>query len=265
MSGGAVESANELSPEVREALRRLVIALADAKRVMGLRYSDWLLGAPSLETGIAASSMAQDEWGHARLLYAMLKAFDMDPVQVEHGRPADEYCSPDALDRPFGDWAAVVAGCVVIDGAISTCLRSFAGGGYEPARSRVPKMLAEEEFHWDMAAAWYHRLANASEEARTRLRDATLEMLPSTLAWMAPEDSPANALSDAGLTDAPGVIRSSFEALVGPALAELEIDLSAAEPRSEGWDESRGRGPGGPDDDAIERARGDRNRMLFVE
>ena len=209
--------------------------------------------------------MAQDEWGHARLLYAMLKAFDMDPVQVEHERPSAEYCSPDGLDQPFEDWAEVVASLVVIDGAISACLRSFAGGSYEPARSRVPKMLAEEEFHWDMAVAWYHRLANASEEARTRLRDATLEMLPSTLAWMAPEDAAANVLADAGLMDSSGARRSSFEAVVGPVLAELEIDVSAAERRSECWDEARGRGPGGPDDDAIERARGDRNRMLFVE
>ncbi len=265
MSGAAIETAGDLSPEAWEALRRLVIGLADAKRLMGIRYSDWLLGAPSIETGIAASSMAQDEWGHARLLYAMLKAFDMDPVQVEHERPSAEYCSPDGLDQPFEDWAEVVAGLVVIDGAISACLRSFAGGSYEPARSRVPKMLAEEEFHWDMAVAWYHRLANASEEAQTRLRDATLEMLPSTLAWMAPEDAAANVLADAGLMDSSGAIRSSFEEVVGPVLAELEIDVSAAERRSECWDEARGRGPGGPDDDAIERARGDRNRMLFVE
>lgn len=265
MSGATIETAGDLSPEAREALRRLVIALADAKRLMGIRYSDWLLGAPSIETGIAASSMAQDEWGHARLLYAMLKAFDMDPVQVEHERPSAEYCSPDALDQPFEDWAEVVAGLVVIDGAISACLRSFAGGSYEPARSRVPKMLAEEEFHWDMAVAWYHRLANGSEDARTRLRDATLAILPSTLAWMAPEDSAAKVLADAGLMDSSGVLRSSFEAVVGPVLAELEIDLSTAEMRSECWDEARGRGPGGPDDDAIERARGDRNRMLFVE
>ena len=265
MSGGSVASAGDLAPEAREALHRLVVALADAKRLMGIRYSDWILGAPSIETGIAASSMAQDEWGHARLLYAMLKDFGVDPVQVEHERPADEYCSPDALDQPFEDWAEVVAGCVLVDGAMTACLRAFAAGSYEPARSRVPKMLAEEEFHWDMAAAWYRRLANASDEARTRLRDATLAMLPSTLAWMAPEDSAATVLSDAGLTDGAGAIRSSFQAVVGPVLAELEIDVSAAEPRTEGWDDTRGRGPGGPDDEAIERARGDRNRMLFVE
>ncbi len=70
----------------RAALRRLVTTLADSKRLMGIRYSDWLLGAPSIETGIATSSMAQDEWGHARLLYSMLKELDVDPVGVERDR-----------------------------------------------------------------------------------------------------------------------------------------------------------------------------------
>ena len=58
----------------RDALIRLIITLADSKRIMGIRYSDWALGAPSIETGVSTSSMTQDEWGHARLLYAMLKS-----------------------------------------------------------------------------------------------------------------------------------------------------------------------------------------------
>ena len=81
--------ADDLGPEVRAALRRQVLTLADSKRILGLRYSDWLLGAPSIETGIAASSMAQDEWGHARLLYSMLKDFGEDPTTTEHERSRD--------------------------------------------------------------------------------------------------------------------------------------------------------------------------------
>lgn len=83
----------------RVALTRLILTLADSKRLMGIRYSDWLLGAPSIETGIAASSMAQDEWGHARLLYAMLKDLEIDPVPVERDRPAEAYASVAALDE----------------------------------------------------------------------------------------------------------------------------------------------------------------------
>ena len=97
----------------RAALARLIITLADSKRLMGIRYSDWLLGAPSIETGISTSSMTQDEWGHARLLYAMLKHLDMDPKTVEYDRSGDEYASVAPLDEELPDWAAVVAAMVV--------------------------------------------------------------------------------------------------------------------------------------------------------
>ena len=68
---------SKLDAAGRAALERLILSLADSKRLMGIRYSDWILGAPSVETGIATSSMTQDEWGHARLLYAMLKDLDL--------------------------------------------------------------------------------------------------------------------------------------------------------------------------------------------
>jgi hypothetical protein len=59
------KAAAELIPRRARALRDLILTLADSKRLLGLRYSDCMLGAPTLEAGIAASSMAQDEWGHA--------------------------------------------------------------------------------------------------------------------------------------------------------------------------------------------------------
>ena len=65
----------DLPDDVRDHLGSLLIVLADNKRLLGMRYSDWLLGAPALEAGIACSAMAQDEWGHGRILYAMLRDF----------------------------------------------------------------------------------------------------------------------------------------------------------------------------------------------
>ena len=50
--------------------------------------------------GIAASGMAQDEWGHARLLYALLKGFEEDVEALEHGREPDAYRSMEVLDEP---------------------------------------------------------------------------------------------------------------------------------------------------------------------
>src|SRR5262249_21343065 len=152
--------------------------------LLGIRYSDWLLGSPSIETGIAASSMAQDEWGHARLLYAMLKDCGLDPATVERERPAPDYASVDALDGPLPDWAAVVGMMVAVDTAVSCALDAFANGSYEAARSRIPKMLAEETFHRDLGLAWFRRLASSSGEATDRLADSLRSMLPRTVAWL---------------------------------------------------------------------------------
>jgi phenylacetate-CoA oxygenase PaaI subunit len=257
-------SVESLDPRTRDALRRQILTLADSKRLMGIRYSDWLIGAPTIETGIAASSMAQDEWGHARLLYAMLKELGIDPVPVEHDRPAEEYASVGALDVAMPDWAALVAAEVVVDGAITAVLESFAAGSFEPAVSRVPKMLAEEEFHVSLAAAWYKRLAASTEEARRLLTEATRRMLPPCLTWVGADDDAARALVEAGVL-APAEPRlGTYRDRIRDLLARVDVDVDTVEP-AEGWDESRGRTPGQPDDHAVERARGDKNRALFVE
>jgi len=255
--------AGDLDESTRAALQRLILTLADTKRLMGLRYSDWVLGAPSIETGIAASSMSQDEWGHARLLYAMLKGFGVTPSVIEHERPAAAYASMDPLDGAFPDWAAVVAGMVVVDGAATTALEAFSRGRFAPAASRVPKMLAEEEFHASLGAAWYRRLAGAPE-AVERLRAATEVMLPATLAWVGASDAAAAALADGGLTAAGPEILAAYRDRVRKLVAMAGVDVDAVAPAAT-WDPARGRGPGAPEEEVVERARGDRNRALLVE
>ena len=253
-----------LTDEGRAALERLILSLADSKRLLGIRYSDWVVGAPSVETGIATSSMTQDEWGHARLLYAMLKHLGLSAVEVEHDRAADAYANLSVLDEPFEDWAATVASMVIADGALSVALRGFSEGSFEPARARVPKMLAEEEFHVSLGVAWYRRLAAASDEARSLLRDATDRQLPATLAWVGADDAPASLLVELGVMPPPASLTAAFKESVRDVLARGGADVDAVQPASD-WDSVRGRAPGQPDADSVERARGDRNRALFVE
>ena len=246
-------------------LSRHILSLADTKRLLGIRYSDWLLGSPSIETGIAASSMAQDEWGHARLLYAMLKRLGFDPFEVEHTRPADRYYSAPALDRPFGDWADFVAAVVVVDGALSVALESFSGGNFALARSRVPKMLAEEEYHRQFGTAWFARLASAGGEGAARLDAAARAVLPSTLACLLPGDDVYAELVADGRVLPGEQVRERVRTRLGNTLGAAGIVLDDIEPDQRGWDAERRRGPGAPGEEAVERARGDRNRALFVE
>ena len=248
----------------RAALERLIVTLADTKRFLGIRYSDWLLGAPSIETGIAASSMCQDEWGHARLLYAMFKRLGKDPGPVERDRPSSEYASTAALDEEAPDWAAVVAVMVLVDGAATAMLESFAQGTFEQAESRVPKMLAEEEFHASLGAAWYRRLADTGGEAKDHLTAASERMLPSLLTWVGTDDEANLRLVELGVIESADARLARFKDGVRELTALVGIDVDGIAP-SDGWDAVRGRTAGQPAEEAVERARGDRNRALFVE
>lgn len=252
------------SDALRQAFRRRLLSLADAKRILGIRYSDWLLGAPSIETGIAAASMAQDEWGHARLLYATLKDFGDDPTVIEHDRATEAYASAEALDAPLADWAEVTAAMALVDGAFSVALEGLMEGGYESIEGRLGKMLGEEEFHASLAEAWFRRIANGSDEGRDRMRAAAEAMVPSTLRFLAPDDDAHRALVEAGLCLSTPELLSRYVDRVG-ALLELVGVKAEPAPLGDDWDAVRGRGAGHPGEEAVERARGDQNRALFVE
>lgn len=153
---------------------------------------------------------------------------------------------------------------VLVDGGLSAALRSFSTGSFVPARGRVPKMLVEEEFHASLGAAWYRRLAESGGEALEFLTRATNVMLPSVLAWVGASDDAAQTMVDAGVIGPAAERIDSFLDSVRDLTALAGVDIDAAK-ALEDWDPARGRTPGHPSEESVERARGDRNRALFVE
>lgn len=259
------QTQKELGPDTRTAVRDLILVLADSKRLLGYRYAEWMLGAPELETGIACSSMAQDEWGHARLLYALLKGFDDDVEALEHGREPDAYRNLPVLDRGAESWPEVVALMTLVDGALSTQFEALRGSRYEPLRQRVEKLLEEERFHAAHGAAWVRRLADGTDASRTALRDAMEAVLPVVLQWFGPDSDGARELTETGVVDAAGSsIRQRFLDRVGPLLEQA--GATAPEPGFDGFDEARRRtAGGGPDPEVIRKIRGDRNRDFLMD
>jgi ring-1,2-phenylacetyl-CoA epoxidase subunit PaaC len=255
-----------LDAETRAAVRDLILVLADSKRVLGYRYAEWMLGAPELETGIACSSMAQDEWGHARLLYSLLKDFDDDVDALEHGRPADEYRSMEVLDRPAGSWPDVVALMSLADVALSFQFEALRSSSYEPLRQRVEKLLEEEKFHAAHGAAWYRRLAEGTDASREALRQAVDRVIGPVLNWFGPASDRSRGLEEAGVVSDDGpALRARFLERVAPLLEMVGVDAP-----HEGWDggfdEARRRPTeGGPDEETIQKIRGDRNRAFLMD
>lgn len=265
MTGPSTQSA--LDAEARTAVRDLILTLADTKRVLGYRYAEWMLGAPELETGIACSSMAQDEWGHARLLYALLKDFDEDVPGLEHGRPGDAYHSMEVLDAPPAGWPDVVALMVLVDGAVSAQLDALRGSSYDPLRQRVEKLLEEETFHAAHGAAWFRRLARGTDASRRAVADAVEAVAGPVLAWFGPDAGRGESLRAAGVVRHGGsALRERFVDGLAPLLAEAGVSLDPSARPGDDFDEARRRSrPGGPDEETVKRIRGDRNRAFLMD
>jgi len=80
----------ERSPELAQAAANVVVALADNKYFLAHRLATWGVGAPTLESAVACTAIAQEEAGHARGLYSLLEDFPRDvaplPLERENDR-----------------------------------------------------------------------------------------------------------------------------------------------------------------------------------
>ncbi len=259
----------ELDAASRTAARDLILVLADSKRLLGMRYAEWILGAPELEAGIACASMAQDEWGHGRLFYALLKEFGDDVDRIEHARDAAEYRNMAVLDSAPATWAELIALNVLCDGALTIQLEALRASSHLPLRQRVGKVLDEETFHAAHGTAWWRRFASGGDAARDELRAAVESCAPAVSTWFGPDGPRARTILEASLADGAGsTLRERFIERVAPLLALAGVgDLfTNIEPAFDNFDEATRRsGQPGPDEDTMRRIRGDKNRAFLMD
>ncbi|NIN71274.1 MAG: hypothetical protein GTO46_04915 [Gemmatimonadetes bacterium] len=266
MSAPDITSADELAPETRRALRDLILTLADSKRLIGILYAEWVLGAPELEANIAASSISQDEWGHSRLLYALLSDFGDDPEKLEHERDSSEYCNIEALDTRLATWTEFVVANTIVDTALTVQLEALADSRYAPLRQRVQKQLEEERFHFGHGAAWLRRLAGAGDESLASLQRALDERWPAVLRWFGPDDFGDKGKADGLWNGNGGELRQRFLERAKPVIEGCGLALPATDVDFAAWDPaSRRSNRAGPDPEAVARARGDRNREFLMD
>ena len=262
-----IESADALPESERTAVRDLILVLADCKRLLGMRYADWTLGAPELEAGIACASMAQDEWGHARQLYALLRDFGDDTEQLEHGREPAEYRSMALLDNAPATWPDLVVLNALVDTALTVQFESLTGSTYAPLRSRCEKLLEEERFHLAHGSAWFRRLAGASEAAKQATRKAAERALPSVLQWFGADAEQTAGLRNSGISrDSGDDLRRRYLERVAPLLTLLGVDGEAMRPDFAGFRENFRRPAGStPEASVIAKVRGDLKRAFLMD
>jgi 1,2-phenylacetyl-CoA epoxidase catalytic subunit len=213
----------ELDVAQREALGHLIASLADNKAALGRRYGEWAVSAPTLESAVAAAAMAQDELGHARATYPLLKQLGLE-VRDDEERLELGACMP-VLADDLPSWASFVAVNLVVDGMLSALVRAADQSAYVQLAQRARKILQEEGSHEVFARAWARRLGR-DDAQRDAFAAAVAGCWEQAARWAGPDDDPDfNLLSaDGFVSGSPSSLRAGLRAAIADAGLELHLD-----------------------------------------
>lgn len=222
---------SELSPELAQPAANVVVALADNKFFLAHRLATWGVGAPTLESAVACTAIAQEEAGHARGLYSLLEDFprDVAPIPIDREDDRERKYALSYLVEPTTSFLRGVAALALADRAFTVLLGAAVESSLIGLRKRATRILADETFHRRFADGRIREFADTPAlEAELRA------LLPETLCWFGPaEEHGLDQLVDAGiLAQRNEELRQSFlsslTAVTVPAGIELPVDRRAS-------------------------------------
>lgn len=219
--------------DVHTAFREWLLRAADDELVIGHRHSEWTGFGPDIESDVALSSIAQDEIGHARAMYAQIVAdADRDTDHLAFSRPASEYRHGIFLERENGGWEWSIARLALYERYDTLRLRALAASNQEPVAGLARALLREERYHTLFADTWLARMSEGSPEGRTRVQAAIDAAWPDALGLFERTDADERLMA-AGVLPA-GDHRESWEAAVRPLLESCGLTVPSAIAREGG-------------------------------
>ena len=177
------------APAVREAVIAYLLSIADDELILGHRHSEWTGFAPDIESDVALSSIAQEEIGHARLLYERVAQLaGGDPDGLAYGRAPDALRNAVLVEWPNGDWGFTIVRMFLYDRADALRLEALAGGLVAPLADLARTLRREERYHEIYGEQWLRRLARATDDSHGRVQAALDAAWPGAEALFAPVD-----------------------------------------------------------------------------
>lgn len=178
-------------PAEAAALASLVVAVADNKYFLAHRLAGWGVGAPSLESAVACTAIAQEEAGHARGLYSLLEELPVElrPVPLERGDDRPRKYAVSFLLVESDSWYRAVAALALMDHAMTTLVEACVDSTFAELRKRADRILGDERFHARYVDGRMQELAAVPAEAEA-LEGELAALLPETLCWFGPPGEP---------------------------------------------------------------------------
>lgn len=212
----------------RAALAERLVALADDELLLAHRNSEWTGHAPLLEEDIALANLAQDELGHATLLYEVAHELGADtPDRLVYARDAADWRNLRLVELPRGDWAFTMLRQFLFDLWETLWLPGLERSAHAPLADLATKVRREERFHLRHSALWLERLGLGTAESNARAQVALETLWPHAPQLFAPTPRDAELVAEGLLPD---------PAALEPAWRELaEARLRAAGLRPPAW------------------------------
>jgi phenylacetate-CoA oxygenase PaaI subunit len=231
----------DLPADVANDALRWTLSLADTKHRLGIRTSEWVNGGPALEAAVGASAITQDELGHARSLYAVLRDFAAVPdgIGAENDLQARSvFYNPRVLNQPWPSWLDVIAANVTLDRALHVAVAALRGSTFSPLHARAAKILQEEEFHRIFGDGWLARLAQR-DDLHERLQASLERFWRAAVGWYGPEsDRIAGTLYQVGIvTRTPDELRQRWLEQIIPLFERNNLQVPDWEANWSTWDD----------------------------
>jgi 1,2-phenylacetyl-CoA epoxidase catalytic subunit len=204
-----------------------VVTLADNKYFLARRLASWGVGAPTLESAVACTAIAQEEAGHARVLYSLLEEFphEVAPLPLEREDDRERKYALSYLLDPTTSFVRGIAALTLADRALFVLLRAAEESTFAGLRKRAVRILADERFHQRFADGRVRELS----ELPALQRDLAA-LLPETLCWFGPEgELGLDLLVDSGILALRNEeLRQAFLGSLGELAAKTGVDLPIA-------------------------------------
>lgn len=160
--------------------RELLLRWSDSAMVLGQRLAEQVGKAPMLEEEMANANVGLDLIGVAQQTYTLLAergAADTADALVFQ-RNAEDFVNAVLVELPNRDFAHVVARQWLFDIWHLELLKQLTTCGDLEVQAIANKAVKESTYHLERSGDWVQRLADSTDEAKSRLENALSTMVP---------------------------------------------------------------------------------------
>jgi ring-1,2-phenylacetyl-CoA epoxidase subunit PaaC len=215
-----------------------LLRLGDNALVLGHRLSEWTGRAPMLEEELALANMGLDLIGQARLFYSYageVEGKGRDEDAFAYLRLDGEWGNVLLVEQPNGDFALTMLRQLFFAAYAEALFRALVSSRDARLAEIAAKAVKEMTYHVRHSAEWVIRLADGTQESRSRMLDALDELWPYT-GELFEADEVEQSLITSGIAADPALLEDRWGETIDRVFSEANLQVPAM-----GWMHTGGR------------------------